>query len=161
MAEITLEKKLCEKCGADVRPNTLFCYNCGSQVASDEEVALENSKAPDAINKIAQPKKFETTKLDSELIAATTKNKVKASSIPKPTDSILAGENEEDSKRIDDSSRLKTASSLRNKPKTTQSKQIKVTWDSYESAPNIWFLLVALILTLFAAGILYAMLQIR
>ena len=29
MAETIQEKAVCEKCGADVRENTSFCYNCG------------------------------------------------------------------------------------------------------------------------------------
>lgn len=33
MTEATLEKAVCEKCGADVRENTLFCYNCGFHFA--------------------------------------------------------------------------------------------------------------------------------
>lgn len=37
MAEVVLEKEVCGKCGVDVRENTLFCYNCGNQVASDSK----------------------------------------------------------------------------------------------------------------------------
>lgn len=33
MAETTLEKAVCEKCGVDVRENTSFCYNCGNSFA--------------------------------------------------------------------------------------------------------------------------------
>ena len=33
MAETTVEKATCGKCGADVRENTVFCYACGGRVA--------------------------------------------------------------------------------------------------------------------------------
>lgn len=35
----TIEKTVCDSCGADVRENTLFCYNCGNklEIASPSE----------------------------------------------------------------------------------------------------------------------------
>ena len=32
-SETVIEKTECPKCGADVRPDTQFCYNCGGPVA--------------------------------------------------------------------------------------------------------------------------------
>lgn len=36
MGGTTLEKTTCESCGADVRENTNFCYNCGKSFAAAE-----------------------------------------------------------------------------------------------------------------------------
>src|SRR4051794_36872506 len=36
MAETTLDKSVCEDCGADVREGTQFCYKCGHRVIADE-----------------------------------------------------------------------------------------------------------------------------
>lgn len=36
MAETVVEKQTCEKCGADVREGTTFCYNCGAAVTAEE-----------------------------------------------------------------------------------------------------------------------------
>src|ERR1043166_4154173 len=48
MAETTAEKTTCEKCGADIRENTSFCYNCGDKFG---EVAAEtNGSAPAAMS---------------------------------------------------------------------------------------------------------------
>ena len=33
LSETVVEKTECPKCGADVRPDTQFCYNCGGPVA--------------------------------------------------------------------------------------------------------------------------------
>ena len=38
LSETVLEKVECPKCGADIRPDTQFCYNCGGQVVE----AIEN-----------------------------------------------------------------------------------------------------------------------
>ena len=47
MAEATLEKRDCANCGAEVRPDTQFCYNCGKELSSaapDEPVGSEKAE---------------------------------------------------------------------------------------------------------------------
>jgi hypothetical protein len=42
MAEVVAEKTVCEGCGATVRDESLFCYNCGNAVSTDRtETAAE------------------------------------------------------------------------------------------------------------------------
>ncbi len=50
MPEATIEKAVCEKCGADVRENTVFCYNCGSPLteAGTSAVPDSNGVGPEA-----------------------------------------------------------------------------------------------------------------
>ena len=45
MAETLVEKKICGECGAEVRPQTSFCYNCGKSVTEtpDRDPADEPS----------------------------------------------------------------------------------------------------------------------
>ncbi len=48
MAKAVVEKEVCSKCGVDVRENTQFCYNCGTQVATDADgksVSNDNAEA--------------------------------------------------------------------------------------------------------------------
>jgi hypothetical protein len=78
--------------------------------------------------------------------------------IPKP-DEILPKDNL--SKEFAHSQPLKTASSLRNRPKPSLRKKVEVSWEAHENAPNIWFLVISILLTLFAGLILMAMLYIR
>jgi hypothetical protein len=35
LSETVVEKAECPKCGAEVRPDTQFCYNCGGPVAEE------------------------------------------------------------------------------------------------------------------------------
>jgi hypothetical protein len=43
MAEKTaVEKAVCEKCGADVRDESLFCYNCGGSITKVAVTAVEH-----------------------------------------------------------------------------------------------------------------------
>ena len=45
--ETVVEKAECPKCGADVRPDTQFCYNCGGPVAEEikNEAPVTNGTA--------------------------------------------------------------------------------------------------------------------
>lgn len=42
MAKTTTEKAVCDKCGADVREDTAFCYNCGGMIGG--EVTKDNTE---------------------------------------------------------------------------------------------------------------------
>lgn len=44
MAETTIENRVCNACGTEVRPNSLFCYHCGGSLAP-EVGALKNINA--------------------------------------------------------------------------------------------------------------------
>ena len=161
MVEKITENKFCRKCGVDVRPNTLFCYNCGAQVATDEEVAAENNKSLTE-KKVkaagADAEKYSTAKLEKDFSGA--KNKVKP--IQKPTESLNKDQASEDVYRAEKrETSLKTAASMRKRPKTNQQARVRFTWENYENAPNPWFLMAAALLALFAVGMLMAMLYIR
>lgn len=39
MAEMVVEKAVCQTCGVEVREESLFCYNCGKSVSDDGPVA--------------------------------------------------------------------------------------------------------------------------
>ena len=152
MAEI-LEKQVCESCGVDIRPKALFCYNCGSQVASDEAVQAEIEHEKKISNAWF---KEELTETPAVTIASTVKPKVAVEEKVKP---------EENGKKTelptDNSIKLKSAASLRDRSKLGGKKTVEIEWDEPKSAPNIWFLIVALILAAFAGFILFAMLYIR
>ncbi len=52
MAEIVVEKAVCGKCGAAVRDESLFCYNCGGAVAA--EPIVEPPTEPVAATAVAE-----------------------------------------------------------------------------------------------------------
>ena len=53
MAETTIENRVCNACGSEVRPKSLFCYHCGDSVAPDVVVALKNANAENNGDKLA------------------------------------------------------------------------------------------------------------
>ncbi len=45
MAEILVEKRFCEVCGVDIRPGSLFCYNCGGSVTLKKVIENDNKNS--------------------------------------------------------------------------------------------------------------------
>ena len=50
MPEATLESEICESCGADVRPGTEFCYNCGKSLGAEAPVAQDQTEESNGSN---------------------------------------------------------------------------------------------------------------
>ncbi len=152
MAETFVENLVCGACRADVRPRALFCYHCGASVDSKVEGADKNGIAKNA-------------DLFIDIISDGDKTKSKK---PFPEDIPFAKVIEERSSKTvfskEDSpekTKLKSAASLRRKSKVIQPKKVEISWEAREDVPNIWFIVVALSLTLFAIGVLFIALQLR
>lgn len=139
MAETTVENKICAACGAEARPNTLFCYNCGASLAP--EIAPEAKNGKDVSDawfreNIAEEKNGRQTKQENSTVIEKTAD----APIPK----LVAVEEP----------KLKSAAAMRRKSKVYQPKKVEVIWEEHD-APNGWFILAAVLLTLFAVGVLY------
>ena len=146
MAEILVENQVCNHCGADVRPTALFCYNCGSSVAPEIVIALKDKES-------AGEARFRR-------IIAEGKNGDKNVQIKR----IIAEEAVDKSitqSSVQTETNLKSAAAMRRKSKTIQPKRIEVFWEEHENAPNGWFILAAILLTLTAAGILYLAIYLK
>ena len=170
MAEVLVKNQICENCGADVRLNAAFCYNCGTQVVPDEMLDEQNDgqvsnawfkesitesklepipkpkSKPNKEQKIVDKSGQELTPLVAEAAPIETK--------------VTSAETKTEPEKTENKS-LKTASSLRQKPKLPPKRKVEVTWEEPQSAPNVWFLVIAFILLLLAIGLVVAMLYIR
>jgi len=140
MAEILVENQVCNHCGADVRPTALFCYNCGSSVAPEIVIALKDKES-------AGEARFRR-------IIAEGKNGDKPTQI-KQTIIEEAVNKPTTQSTVQTETKLKSAAAMRRESKTIQPKRIEVFWEEHENAPNGWFILAAIFLTLAAAGVLY------
>jgi hypothetical protein len=159
MAETLVEKKICEACGADVRPGSVFCYNCGAAVSEDLAKPQKSNDKKDVgdawlQSDLAQNSDLKTTQLKRET--------VEAKPIEKPIEKPLSGELLEkiedkpiEKTLIQEDTKLKSAANLRRKAKIYQKKTVEVVWEEPENAPNKWFPIVAILLILFVVGIFY------
>jgi hypothetical protein len=150
MAENLVENQICSACGAPVRPQALFCYNCGSQVAPE----IENAAGEVWSDEITDGNRAETNLLPDL-------SETGAPPIQKPSDTLIENEAEKNPPPQAET-KLKSAAALRRSGRVApQKKTVEVIWEEPENAPNAWFLVAAFVLALFAVGILLAMLYIR
>jgi ribosomal protein L40E len=138
MAETLVKEKVCRACGADVRPQALFCYNCGSAVAPNAPLVENNNKKVESDWFQDKPveEEFET---EDEIIA------------DKEPDVDEIAEDEKAEKR--DLSKMDSAAQLRRRGKSIQKKRVEVVWEEHDNAPNGWFIFFAVVLTILAVVI--------
>ena len=141
----SVENKICHACGSEVRPNALFCYHCGGSVAPEIVESLKDKSVSNAWfrENIGEEKNGD----NSAPIERTTVVETSDNPIPKPN--------------LPEEPKLKSAAAMRRKSKNLQPKRVEIIWEEYENAPNVWFILAAIFLTLFAVGILYLALRLR
>jgi len=161
MAETLVENKICEACGADIRPGSLFCYNCGGAVSEElAKPAANNNKhisSAWAKGDITENIDLKTTQLKKETVEKFEAKPIEKP-IEKPTISEFLGKAEEkpiEKPLIQEEAKLKSAANLRRKAKIYQKKTVEVVWEEPENAPNKWFPIVAILLILFVVGIFY------
>jgi len=135
-----VENRVCDACGTNVRPAALFCYNCGGTVAPEIVVALKDREQVSEAwfsENINEDKNGDNSAPIEKITAADAADKP----IPKPN--------------LTEEPKLKSAAAMRRKSKVLQPKKVEIVWEEHENAPNGWFILAAILLTLFAVGILY------
>jgi hypothetical protein len=183
MAEILVENRICSACGADVRKGALFCFSCGSSVAPEipaseinaseiTQPAIDESEAAEH-----KDRKFEIIKPENEEPERTApltevfvdeNLKRDGDEAENKTEVLPAAEVTEISdipvKKTDiiEEAKLKSAASLRRKAKTVQKRKVEeIVWTGHDNAPNLWFILVAVVLTLLAFGIFWMAMQLK
>ncbi len=151
MAENILEKQTCRACGVDVRPNTAFCYNCGSSITGESGGDAESGQTAPSPGDVVTERSKVTSSLDRE-----------PGAVEMPKTSLDVGSDRQGAQPFPKAAKDAGAiAGSRRRAKSEPKKWSEATWEEHENAPNVWFLLMAFILTLFAVGILFAMLYIR
>jgi len=151
MAETTIEKRICEACGSEIRSGALFCYHCGGAVENEVKVAAANGDSVSSgwfrENISDETEAKETTKLDKIEIED------EGEPIKKPIDVPL--ESLDEKSKITPEKKLKSAAEMRRKSRLTQKNRVEeIVWQEHENAPNGWFMIIAVIL-IFVAGLLF------
>ena len=140
MSKTSVKNRICSACGSEIRSGALFCYHCGSSVAPEVVVALKDKRAvSDAWVK------------DNGSVSAQKAQSVNAESADKPIPKPV----------LPEEPKLKSAAAMRRRPKNIQPKKVEIIWDEHENAPNGWFILAAILLALFAAGVFYLAMYLK
>lgn len=136
MAETTVQQQVCKACGVDVRPNSLFCYNCGSSVSVE-------SNGNDSVSDVW---------LRESIAEETNTVTEKESEIVKPN-VILKESESEKAAALHEEGKLKSAAAMRQKAKSFQQKQVEIVWEDAENTSNVKFILAAILLLVFAGAL--------
>ncbi|MGI8495376.1 MAG: hypothetical protein ACR2L1_08710 [Pyrinomonadaceae bacterium] len=161
MAENVTEKG-CLKCGAEFRPGSLFCYGCGTSV--NIAFGSENQTNGNSKNDFLQEEFIQTAEKEDSSDEAGAIEKPIGMPLEIPLNAplqkdILEGQNKK--LAVEKETKLKTAASLRRRPKPEIRKTVEVIWQQPESSNHPWFVLVSLILVLFAVCMTMLMLYFR
>jgi hypothetical protein len=150
MAETLVENRTCSACGVDVRTGALFCYNCGGSVAPELPVA--ENHLPDGDFRESVTEEISGEEILEPIKDIPSAKTVFAETADKPIEKT----------GIQEEAKLKSAASLRRKAKTFQKRKIEeIAWTGHENAPNAWFILVALVLTIFAVVIFWLAMRLK
>ena len=154
MTGTAVEKEICTECGAEIRAEAAFCYNCGGEVkpidtsvASDDvseawlredikDESLQTEK-PDEVDKpIVMPLEVIGDEVDEAVSYEET-------SVTEPKTKT----------RVKPKIKMKSAASLRKKPKSLERKTVEVVWEEREGNANVWFIAMSVLITLLVAGL--------
>jgi hypothetical protein len=132
MTEATLEKAVCDSCGADVREGTQFCYNCGQSVAPP---AVEERKAEENGSGELAPSEPTTRTVDPEAILSESE----------PLSTAISPESEE--------AKSEVAVVKRRRARVKARKKKEIVWEPVDEGPSIILIAVTLAIVLISAVI--------
>ena len=142
MAEVLVENQICEACGADVRPQALFCYNCGGAVA-DEIVETENKNGNEEIGEVQRDNIEEKAEKKTRI--------VESNGNVREIETIEKSGIKDVKPSISEQAKLKSAASLRRKAKSFQKREVEIVWEEPPNPSGARLILIALLLAAFAA----------
>ena len=154
MAETITENQVCNACGAGVREGSLFCYNWGGQVAS--KITVVKNDKNEAVSDVQFQESISGENGDNlKKSGVETKQEIREILSEKSTAKPLekSGLNKE--------TKLESAATIQKKSKSIQPKKVEIIWEEHENAPNVWFILVAIFLTIVAAVILFLAIRMK
>ncbi len=162
MTETGAENDLCTACGVDIRPEALYCYHCGAivETASTPPVPRPNTTAVSSVWFEEELVSKDPESRDEERAAPAQVIDI-TDRIPKPDSDLLAGtENAEQLKirvkqktRVRRKPQLTSAAALHRKSSSDRKMEIEVVWQERERSPNIWFIVMSLLVTLLVFGL--------
>lgn len=157
MAETLVKEKICNACGVEVRPQAMFCYNCGSAVAPDVPLDGNNKKVgnawfrDDPTGEKSKENINKTGSLKDEPVEPVIDERNETANIVETEDDAEIVAEDKAEKR--DLSKMDSAAKLRSRGKSVQKKRVEIVWEEHDNAPNGWFIFFAVILVILAVTI--------
>ena len=137
-----------------MREGALFCYNCGGNLAS--YIAVAKNDENEAVSNVQFQESISDGNGDNvKQSGIETKQEIREIFNEQPIAKPIEKNNP------NKETKLESAAAIRKKTKSIQPKKVEVIWEEHENAPNIWFILVAIFLTIVAVVILFLAIRMR
>lgn len=130
MPDILVEDRTCRACGAEIRADTQYCYNCGEQLKACEK----NQASSDAVSTVDDAG---TGSMSLQGLSTGDSPLESSSRNGNPALNTVAAD-----------SPLQSAASLRRKPRSAERRTIEVTWEP-ATGSNVLLIVATVLLLLF------------
>jgi len=153
MSKVVADKHVCDACSADIRAESLFCYNCGAGLSpkrkalhqthtrSTQRTGLSDNRT-ETLNRQGNSTAAGRFAADEELTTGT-------SHVPRLKAAVERAKVEETNEAT-----LRSTRAVRNPAKTIERKPVEVVWVERESSPAR-LLVISIAVTLLAALLLF------
>ncbi len=150
MAELIVENQICKTCGTDVRPQALFCYNCGGAVGFQPD-SNENTNGNKKSGVLPKSNHKEEVRDETANKTAVFEAEREVAQLQVKEETIKKDKKPD----VFEEAKLKSAASLRRKAKSVQPKKIEVVWEEPENVSGVRLTLIVILLTTFAAAVVF------
>ncbi len=165
--------------GSIQKPSDVWFRGDLAEAEIDEITEQENLEKEEAIvEKEESQEHFEDEVIDenSQNVVEESIEKIEQESEESTNEAVLAEKLEEDESQVkikskpfadevdeasSDKSKLRSASALRKRGKSSSLKMVEIVWEERGNSPNIWFIIFALILCLIVAALIFLALYIK
>ena len=157
MTGTAVEKGECAECGADIRDEAAFCYNCGGALNAEEIESTKVSEKSSAAWLRGDINEDPSTSDKDESTDVDKPNAMPAEDFEDAGVNVSQKTAEKESgntKRIKPKIKMKSAANLRKKPKSFERRKVEVVWEERNSTANIWFIVMSVLITFFV-GVLF------
>ncbi len=154
MTETAVENNLCAECGADIRDEALFCYNCGGAVAAEDPADGGISDAWFRED-IAKNEDLQIDPVDDDQDEIE-KPEDSGEPVPDETSGAEVKLKTKPKAKVRRKPKMKSAATLRkNNPKSLPRKKVEVVWEEKVNSPNLWFILASLVIVAIVGVLFY------
>ena len=165
MAENIIEKVACTSCGTEVREGSSFCYSCGEPVSGKPLKAKSkrsrkgsrNGRPVKETNRLDAEEPEQTIEPETQLVEQPAETLAEPIAVEEPVIEDKPGVTE---LAVEDSPKLRSAASMRQRTRTFERKPVEVMWVEREK-PSWVFIIVSLVIVGFAVMLLALALYLK
>ncbi len=183
MGKKSVNSEVCTSCGAETRPQALFCYNCGDNLSSGE-ISGENRETSNDISNqesLGVDEKDGDDRSSRELTGTDGTNDGALAEETSANDEYETGRKDSEDvrknkvkvrtkirrrprkskKRKIRRAKLRSATALRSNPNNLRRNKIEIVWEANDDAPNVLFLSITVGIVFVVTGLFFLAMYLK